>query len=60
MENTRLEKLVNEALQEARILECAQDVYCEDNVKRTAVRISGAPLTFVDLIYAQWNRSEFA
>jgi hypothetical protein len=60
MENSRLEKLVNEALQEARILECAYDVYSEDNVKRTAVRLSGAPLAFVNSIYNQWNRSVFA
>ena len=60
MENNRLEKLVNEALQEARILECAHDVYSEDNVKRTAVHLSGAPLAFVDLIYSRWNRSAFA
>jgi hypothetical protein len=42
MENNRLENLVSEALQEARILECAYDVYSEDNVKQTAVRLSGA------------------
>jgi hypothetical protein len=60
MESNRLEKLVNEALQEARILECAHDVYSEDNVKRTAVRLSGAPLPFVNLIYSQWNKSVFA
>ena len=60
MENNRLEKLVNEALQEARILECAHDVYSEDNVKRTAVRLSGASIAFVNLIYNQWNRSSFA
>jgi hypothetical protein len=60
MENSRLEKLVSEALQEARILECAYDVYSEDNVKRTAVRLSGASLAFVNTIYSKWNRSVFA
>jgi hypothetical protein len=57
MENSQMEELVNEALQEARILECAHDVYSEENVKKTAVRLSGASLAFVNMIYNQLNRN---
>ena len=53
MEKSRLELLVDEALHEARILECAHDRYDEENVKKTAVRLSGASLPFVNLIYEQ-------
>lgn len=60
MENSRLEELVNEALQEAQILECAYDVYSEENVKKTAVRLSGAPAAFVNMIYNQLNRKSYA
>ena len=48
MEKSRLELLVDEALHEARILECAHDRYDEENVKKTAVRLSGASLPFVN------------
>jgi hypothetical protein len=42
MEKT-LEELIVEALEEAKILECARDKYEEDNVMLTAMRLSGAP-----------------
>ena len=53
MKKSRLELLVDEALHEARILECAHDMYDEENVKKIAVRLSGASLPFVSLIYEQ-------
>ena len=56
MEKGRLIVLVDEALQEARIMECAHDRYDEENVKKTAVRLSGASLAFVNLIYSQRYR----
>ena len=46
MEKT-LEELIVEALEEAKILECARDKYEEDNVMLTAMRLSGAPYSFV-------------
>ena len=51
-----LELAVAEALHEARILECAYDKYDEENVKRTAVRLSGAPAVFVEMIFNQTFR----
>lgn len=56
MGKTRLETAVDEALHEARILECAYDKYDEENVKRTAVRLSGAPAVFVEMIFNQTFR----
>lgn len=53
-----LELAVAEALHEARILECAYDKYDVENVKRTAVRLSGAPAVFVEMIFNQtFNRT---
>jgi hypothetical protein len=45
-----LEELIVEALEEAKILECARDKYEEDNVMLTAMRLSGAPYSFVEQI----------
>lgn len=56
MGKTRLEKAVDEALHEARILECAYDKYDEENVKKTAIRLSGAPAEFVNMIFNQSYR----
>lgn len=42
-----LKELILEAVEEARILECARDSYDEDNVLLTAMRLSGAPFSFI-------------
>ena len=42
-----LKELILEAIVEARIMECARDVYDENNLLLTAMRLSGAPYSFV-------------
>lgn len=42
-----LKDLILEAITEARIMECARDVYDENNLLLTAMRLSGAPYSFV-------------
>jgi hypothetical protein len=42
-----LKELILEAIVEARIMECARDVYDENNVLLTAMRLSGAPYSFI-------------
>lgn len=42
-----LKELILEAITEARIMECARDVYDESNVLLTAMRLSGAPYSFI-------------
>jgi hypothetical protein len=49
MEKT-LENQILEALEEARILEWARDKYDEKNVINTAMRLSGAPYSFVERV----------
>jgi hypothetical protein len=49
MEKT-LKELILEALEEAKILECARDNYEEDNVMLTAMRLSGAPYSFIEQV----------
>jgi hypothetical protein len=50
MEKTVLE-LILEALDEAKIMECAMDEYDEDHMLLTAMRLSGAPYSFVEQVY---------
>jgi hypothetical protein len=45
--NQTLKELILEAVEEARILECARESYDEDNVMLTAMRLSGAPFSFI-------------
>jgi hypothetical protein len=40
-----------EAIEEARILECAHDVYRVENVLRVAQKLSGAPQKIVEKVY---------
>ena len=48
MEKTQtLKELIIETVEEARILECAREKYDEDNVLLTAMRLSGAPFSFI-------------
>ena len=44
---TALGIVTPEAITEARIMECARDVYDESNVLLTAMRLSGAPYSFI-------------
>lgn len=44
-------ELIEEALTEARIMEAAHEVFNEDNMLLTAMRLSGAPFSFVEMIY---------
>lgn len=46
MEKTMLE-LIQEALKEAHIMEQAMDEYDEDHMLLNAMRLSGAPFSFV-------------
>jgi hypothetical protein len=50
MEKT-LKELIVDAIEEARILECGRGEYDEDNMLFTAMRLSGAPFSFVKEIY---------
>lgn len=48
MENQQnLKEMILDAIVEARIMECARDVYDEDNLLLTAMRLSGAPYSFI-------------
>jgi hypothetical protein len=50
MENKTLFNLIIEALEEAYILENAREKYDNDNFLLTAMRLSGAPYSFVKLV----------
>ena len=47
----RLERNIREAIEEARILECARDVYETDHVLKVAQKLSGAPKKIVEKVY---------
>jgi hypothetical protein len=42
-----LRDLICESLREANILECARDTYDIENLLLTAMRLSGAPYSFI-------------
>ncbi len=44
-------ELIEEAIIEARILESARAVFDVDNMLLTAMRLSGAPFSFVEKVY---------
>lgn len=44
-------ELIEEAIVEARILESARTVFDVDNMLLTAMRLSGAPYSFVEKVY---------
>jgi hypothetical protein len=46
-----LQELIVEAIEEARILECARETYDTNNVILTAQRLSGASFSFTNEIY---------
>jgi hypothetical protein len=46
-----MRELIEEAIVEARILESARAVFDVDNMLLTAMRLSGAPYSFVESLY---------
>jgi len=44
-------ELIEEALSEARIMEAARETFDKDNMLLTAMRLSGAPFSFVEMVY---------
>lgn len=48
-----LRETILEAIEEARIMECARDRYDNDNMLLTAMRLSGAPFSFVCETYSE-------
>lgn len=47
----KLVDLIQEALQEAHIMECAREQYAVDNLLYVAQRLSCAPFSFVKEVY---------
>jgi hypothetical protein len=54
----KLVDLIEEALQEAHIMECARDNYTEDNLLYVAQRLSCAPFFLVKEVYASKMKKE--
>jgi len=46
-----LRELIEEAIVEAEILECARSKFDVENMLLTAMRLSGAPYSFVEEVY---------
>ena len=46
-----LREMIEEAIIEARILESARSVFDNDNMLLTAMRLSGAPFSFIEMVY---------
>jgi hypothetical protein len=51
MQKVTLQETIIEAIEEARILECAMDTYSTDRVLFTAQKLSGAPASFVKEVF---------
>lgn len=51
MEKSVME-IIQEALEEAKILECARDEYEEDHMLYIAQILSGAPFSFVEKVHS--------
>jgi len=51
MENKTVIELIKEALDEAKILECAHEEYDESHMLFTAMKLSGLPHNFVSEVY---------
>lgn len=52
MEKSLLET-IQDAIEEAKILECARDEYEEDHMLFVAQVLSGAPYSFVEKVYSK-------
>ena len=48
-----LKELIQEALEEAKIMECAMDEFDEDHMLLMAMKLSGAPYSFVEGVYRE-------
>lgn len=46
-----LREMIEEAITEARILECAMNVFDNEHMLLTAMRLSGAPYSFICKVY---------
>lgn len=53
MQNKILIEVIKEAIEEAKIMECARDTYDEDHILYVAQRLSGAPFSFVNQVFYQ-------
>ena len=53
MENKSVRELIEEALAEAKILESALEEFDEEHMLYTAMKLSGAPYSFVEEIYSK-------
>lgn len=51
MKRLTLREEIEDAIEEAKILECARDTYDEDHVIFIAQKLSGAPFSFINEIY---------
>lgn len=51
MNNMNLREQIIEAIEEAKILECARETYEEDHVLFVAQKLSGCPIGFVKEIF---------
>ena len=51
MENKCVKVLIEEALEEAHIMELAREAYDNDHMLYIAQRLSGAPYSFVEQVY---------
>lgn len=52
MESKSVLELIEEALEEAEILESALEEYDESHMLYTAMKLSGAPYSFVEDVYS--------
>lgn len=53
MQEKNLHDLIVEALEEAKMLELGHDEYDEDHMLFNAMRLSGAPFSFVEQVYQE-------
>lgn len=56
MENKSVRELIEEALEEAKILESALEEYDEEHMLYTAMKLSGAPYSYVQEIYQKKSK----
>ena len=59
MRKLTLKEEIEEAIDEAKILECARDTYDESHMLFTAMKLSGAPFSFVEQVFRE-SKNAFA
>lgn len=57
MEKQSVRELIEEALAEAKILESALEEFDEEHMLYTAMKLSGAPYSFVEEVYKKKYKS---